>query len=444
MARTLIAVTLLCTALVGAGPAEADFRFLAKWGNSGIAPGEFDVPDGVAVDPAGHVYVADRENNRIQKFTSSGRLLAVWGRNGGDGSLGLAPGEFNGPYGVAVDGRGLVYVLDSRNNRVQKFASGGTFLAMWGRNGGDGSYGSLPGELADPRGIDVDRRGFVYVADHGNHRIQKFSPEGRVTAVWGRNGGDGSAGAGPGEFNQPRGVTVDSAGNIYVAEKANHRIQKLAPDGAYVTWWGRNGGAGGGDAAIGDAAGEFNLPYDVAVDERDHVYVTDTSNTRVQKFSSHGRFLLALGGPGTADGRFHEPYGVATDCRSNIYVTEEGNDRVQKFGRTSAPPPRCPPRLELNLRRRRPLARGVALRIECDLPCDVTASGRAGGRLLLEPVTRDLTAGTSARIVLRLRPRGLARVRGTARRTLVTSVRVTAKGFAGASRGVRRAQLQTR
>jgi DNA-binding beta-propeller fold protein YncE len=445
MPRALVtAIALAALATAGAQPATADFRFLSEWGSLGTAPGQFDIPDGVAVDPAGRVYVADRENNRIQKFTSSGRLIAVWGRNGGDGSLGLGPGEFNGPYGVAVDGRGDVYVLDSRNNRVQKFSPDGRFLTMWGANGGDGSYGARPGELSDPRGIDADRHGFVYVADHGNHRIQKFSSDGRLLAVWGRNGGDGSAGSGPGEFEQPRGVTTDSAGNVYVAEKLNHRIQKLSPDGRFVTCWGKNGGTGGGDAAIGSAPGEFNLPYDVAVDERDDVYVTDTSNTRVQKFTADGRFLFAWGGPGSGAGQFHDPYGVDTDCRSTVYVTDEGNDRVQRFGRSSAPPPRCPPRLELALPRGGRLARGLALRVECDLPCTVTASGRSGGRLRLGPVTRELPAATSARLVLHLSRSQLAVVRRAPARRLATRVRVRASGFGGGSRTVRTLRARTR
>jgi DNA-binding beta-propeller fold protein YncE len=212
------AVLAAALALAFASPAAAgEFRFLRAWGGPGLGPGQFNVPDGVSVDPAGHVYVADREQNRIQKFTWDGRHLATWGRNGGDGSYGNAPGEFNGPYGVAADGAGNVYVLDSRNHRVQKLDSNGRLLAMWGRNGGDGTSGRQPGELGDPRGIEVDRWGNVYVADHGNARVQKFSPDGELLALWGRNCCDASTGSGPGEFWEPRGVAVDSQGNLYVA-----------------------------------------------------------------------------------------------------------------------------------------------------------------------------------------------------------------------------------
>jgi len=439
-----LAATLCC--LVAPSALGAAPGFITKWGTFGTAPGQFNTPDGISVDAAGNVYVADRENNRIQKFTSDGALLAVWGRNGGDGSWGLRPGEFNGPYGVATDGHGDVYVLDSRNNRVQKLSSDGRFLLMWGRaGGGTGLFGTGPGEFADPRGIDVDRRGFVYVADHGNHRVQKFTADGRLLAIWGRDGGQGSPGAGAGEFNQPRGVTTDFAGDVYVAEKVNHRIQKLTADGRFITWWGKNGGAGGGDVAIGSAPGEFNLPYDVGVGARDEVYVTDTSNTRMQKFTSDGRFLDMWGSPGIGDGQFHDPYGVDTDCRGNVYVTDEENSRVQKFGDPRALPPRCPPRPVVTL----PGSGGrlggrIASFVECDLPCTVSLSGSIrparGRRVKLRPTTRELAAAERMQLVLRLRSRDLRalRRRSVPSGTVLVRVRATATGFAGRSQPVSR------
>jgi tripartite motif-containing protein 71 len=422
-----VAVGLALAPVAGAG----EFRFLRAWGGPGLGSGQFDIPDGVSVDPAGNVYVADREQNRIQKFTWDGRHLATWGRNGGDGSLGNAPGEFNGPYGVAADGAGNVYVLDSRNHRVQKLDSSGRVLAMWGRNGGDGTSGRQPGELGDPRGIEVDRWGNVYVADHGNARVQKFTPSGELVGLWGRNCCDASTGSGPGEFWEPRGVAVDSQGNLYVAEKVNHRIQKLSQDGRFLGWWGKNGGTGGGDVAIGSADGEFNLPYDVAVDSRDRVYVTDTSNTRNQVFDSNGRFLWKWGSPGSGPGQFFDPYTVAIDCRDNVYVTDEGNDRVQVFGDPAKPPPRCPPRVSLD-----PLARpgrgaALRLRVECDLPCTVKVDGRTGGVRAFRPVTRGLGPLAPETLVLPLR-------RAARSGSAPVTVRAVATGLGGRARPVHR------
>jgi len=436
-------------ALAGASPAPAgEFRFLRAWGSAGLGPGQFDVPDGVSVDPAGNVYIADRENNRIQKFTWDGRHLATWGRNGGDGSLGYAPGEFNGPYGVAADGWGDVYVIESRNHRVQKLDSSGRVIAMWGRNGGrdggDGTAGRQPGEFGDPRGIDVDRWGNVYVADHGNARVQKFTRTGDLLAVWGRNCCDASTGSGPGEFWEPRGVAIDSEGNVYVAEKLNHRIQKLGPDGRFLAFWGKNGGAGGGDVAIGSADGEFNLPYDVAVDSRDRVYVTDTSNTRNQAFDSTGRFLFKWGSPGSGPGQFFDPYGVAVDCRDNVYVTDEGNDRVQVFGDPSRPPPRCPPEATITPELVRAGGRGPRVNVECDLPCTVTLSGGidlpGGRRARFRSQTRELAPAVQTVTRLRLPARARRSVKRTLRagKRLRAVVTARASGFAGTAPRVMR------
>ncbi|MEZ4519617.1 MAG: hypothetical protein R3C44_23235 [Chloroflexota bacterium] len=121
------------------------------------------------MDGSGNVYVADTNNNRIQKFDSAGTFITKWGANGGDGTSGSGDGQFKGPYGVAVDGSGNVYVADLINNRIQKFDSTGTYLLQWGSNGtGNGQFDS-------PIGVAVDGSGNVYVADSVNNRIQKFS-----------------------------------------------------------------------------------------------------------------------------------------------------------------------------------------------------------------------------------------------------------------------------
>ncbi len=142
------------------------YSFDFKWGRFGNGDGEFQFPRGVAVDDAGNVYVADRNNDRIQKFDSSGSYLTQWG---GPGS---GDGQFDLPSGVAVDFAGNVYVADFNNNRVQKFDSSGTHITQWGTNGsGDGQFSA-------PLGVAVDAAGNVYVADSGNDRIQKFDSSG--------------------------------------------------------------------------------------------------------------------------------------------------------------------------------------------------------------------------------------------------------------------------
>ena len=392
IARALaIACAALALTLVGAADARAPFRPLGVWGGPGIAAGQFNTPNGIAVDDMGHVYVADELNHRVQKFSSHGRLLAVLG-----GTPGVGDGQFNAPYGVAVDGFGDVYVADTRNNRIQKLSATGRFLARWGRNGGDGSGGTGSGEFSSPRGIAVDDLGHVYVADHDNNRVVKLSPTGRFMARWGRNHGDGTPGSGNGEFRVPYTIALDGAGDIYVTDVLNHRIQKFGPTGRFIARYGHNGGDGT---------------------------------------------------PGTALGDFEEPYGVATDCRSNVYVTEEGTARVQKLGVAGRAAPRCPPAIALSTRgAQRAVARGgLRAAVGCDRPCDATATavitGAAAGALHAR-VWRGarVMRGRPAGVRLALRRTDAAVIARAVRAGHRVRARITvrATGFAGRARTVHR------
>ena len=152
-----------CVMLVPSVAAAEEYQFVTAWGTHGKGTGQFPLPKGIAADAEGHVYVADSNNHRIQKFNSTGTFIAQWG------SYGTGEGEFNQPFGIAVGADGWVYVIDRNNRRVQKFDSTGTFVAEWG------SEGPGEGEFQMPHGIAVDPDGYVYVADTSNHRIQMFS-----------------------------------------------------------------------------------------------------------------------------------------------------------------------------------------------------------------------------------------------------------------------------
>ncbi|MGA2791297.1 MAG: 6-bladed beta-propeller [Candidatus Bathyarchaeia archaeon] len=195
-------------------------NFLLTWGSPGAGNGQFSIPDGVAVDSSGNVYVADYQNSRVEKFTSTGTYVTAWGcTNAGNGcsSGGSGNGQFSGPWGLAVDSAGNVYVADSGNNRVEKFTGTGTYVTQWGCVSPSASFPACPasstnGQFNDPNGVAVDSAGNVYVVDTYNNRVEKFTSSGTFILTW------GSLGSGKGQFYHPESVGADSSGNVYVTD----------------------------------------------------------------------------------------------------------------------------------------------------------------------------------------------------------------------------------
>ena len=299
-------------------------------------------PDGVAVDGSGNVYVADVVGT-IRKVTPSGAVTTLAGSLGVSGSkdgTGSAA-QFNSPAGLAVDGGGNVYVSDQGNSTIRKITPAGVVTTLAGTAGQSGHADGTGGaaSFATPGNVAVDSSGNVYVADQLNHTIRKITPQGVVTTFAGTATVAGSIdGTGTGaRFNNPYGIAVDAAGNVYVADTYNCTIRKITSAGVSSTLAGTAGIIGGKDGT-GPAA-QFNFPTGVAVDGSGNVYVSDILNYTIRKVTPAGvvttlagDVLLAGFSDGTgAAAEFNYPYDIAVDANGNLYVADFYNFTVRKI-----------------------------------------------------------------------------------------------------------------
>ena len=286
--------------------------FLGEWGTYGGGHGQFGPIGGLATDTAGDVYVVDSAHDRIEKFSSEGEFLTAWGHKGselGDFEFGSSQNYTKPPGGgIAVAGE-YVYVADSGNNRIERFNLSGGEPIEWGSQGSEG------GQFSYPRGVAANATE-VLVADDDNHRIEKFSPSGTYESSV------GSEGTGPGHFGFPYGITLDAAGNVYVADDINHRIVKLDPQLGPAGEWG----------GFGSAPGQLAFPRALASDPAGDTYVADTANDRIEVFSSSGSYLRTIGVSARADpGAFVAPRGVAVDPTGRLYVSDTDDNRILSF-----------------------------------------------------------------------------------------------------------------
>ncbi len=255
------------------------------------------------------------------------RLLTI-------GAPGSGPGQFLNPRNVAVGADGHIYVLDTGNHRLQVFDANGAFLRQWGSqcklddgtgcvdpdDGGPLAWGD--GQFQEPWGIAVAPDGTVYVADTWNHRIQKFDAEGNFLAKWGAFADTGGTlgGAFP-RFYGPRAIALDADGNLYVTDTGNKRVEKFSPDGELMGQWG----------GFGALDGQFSEPVGIAIDGQGYIYVADTWNQRIQKFDADFNFVMAWPVYGwESQSVVNKPY-LAVDGEGHIYATDPEGYRVLKF-----------------------------------------------------------------------------------------------------------------
>ena len=298
-------------------------------------------PSAAAVDSAGNIYLANTGDQTILKITSSGAAIILAGQSGvhgfSDGTGSAA--QFFSPSGIAVDGTGTVYVADRDNNTIRKISAAGVVTTFAGSPGPPGAAdGTGPAaRFSGPRGVALDSAGNVYVGDTGNHTIRKITPGAVVATLAGSAGVSGSFdGAGnTARFNLPSGIAVDGNGNIYVADSGNYTIRKITPSGVVSTLAGLPPQQGSRDGQ--GCAARFNTPRGVAVDNSGAVYVADTNNHVIRKITAAGTVTTLAGKAGalgSTDGsgsvaRFTEPEGIALDSAKKVVVADTLNSRIR-------------------------------------------------------------------------------------------------------------------
>ena len=301
-------------------------------------------PDSLAVDPSGNIYVADTYNLTVRKVAPAGTVTTfagqaqTWAGEGfqGNGTNILLDSGRSLPDAVlcvAVDGAGNVYAACS-GIQPDIYSSDG-YILKFDSNGNPTLLANLGG-MAVPNGITVDSAGNVYVSATGESKLYKVTPQGVVSTFAGGPGGGSKDGVGTAaQFFEPGGLAIDGAGNLYVADTRNQQVRKVAPDGTVTTLAGQAGVNGNQDGKGSGAL--FTDPQGVAVDAAGNVYVAEWGNHQIRRISPDGTVTTVAGdgyvgmtdgtGPGAL---FHQPFGVAIDGNGNLYVADTVNNTIRK------------------------------------------------------------------------------------------------------------------
>ncbi len=314
---------------------------LNAWGytdDSGTAA-RFFYPGGIAADTGGTVFVADTTNHVIRKITPGGIVTTF----AGDGFRGTADGtgaaaRFDLPQGIALDTGGNLYVADTFNQIIRKITPAGvvTTLAGLADTSGDTNGTGNAARFRSPRAVAVDASGNVYVADSGNHTIRKITPAGVVTTLAGfaRTSGLVDATGSAARFNGPQGIAVTPGGIVFVADTGNHVIRRVTPAGVVTTVAGSTAGTADG---VGTAA-QFNSPKGLTTDGAGTGYVADFGSHTIRRITLSGQ-VSTIGGlpgtPGSADGsgsaaRFNYPLAVGANPQGEVFVADSYNHAVRR------------------------------------------------------------------------------------------------------------------
>ncbi len=294
---------------------QADFII----GRSGISEGELNTPHGLDIGADGSIYVADSNNHRILKFSPDGSLLESWGSHANILEDSAPGGTLNEPWDVAVGADGSIFIADTFNHRIQKWSANGRFLRMWGFF----AQGDDPQNLWGPRGIAIDPSGNLLVTDTGNKRVLVFDKNLNFITQF------GGVGFEAGQLDEPVGITVSGSGQVAVADTWNRRVQIFVPDETGLIY--TQAGAFDVDAWYG--TGVDNKPY-LTFSPDNTILISDPEGNQVLEFSVDGEFIKGWKDLVLSEELYSRPYGLDFDAQGNLWVSEAASNAVLRFNIT--------------------------------------------------------------------------------------------------------------
>ena len=294
----------------------------------------FGSPYDIVMDVIGNLYVADVGNHSIRKIDLNNEVITFAGNE-----RGFADGEGNSasfrfPFSLTTDTSGNIYVADTFNHKIRKITKAGVVTTIAGSIAGYGDGIGTAALFNFPIGIAIDVMDNLYVADRDNHKIRKITPNGAVTTIAGSTEGFADANGTGAQFNWPTGIAIDTRGVIYVADSRNHRIRKIDNNAQVTT-------LAGGEPGFADGIGSnalFSSPNGVVLDTKGNIYVADSNNNSIRKIDTTSRVTTIAGNTdfGFQDGpaiaaQFNNPNGLVVDDSFTIYVADSFNYAIRKL-----------------------------------------------------------------------------------------------------------------
>lgn len=257
------------------------------------------------------LYLADEFNHRILVFNTDGEQCLEIGKKG------TAPGEFIYPKGIAIDSKGNLFITDCWNHRIQKFSPDGRIASCFGK------YGKKAGELNEPFGIAVDKDDWIYVVERCNHRVHVFDANSKAQGFFGARGSVIEEEKAelydipqkifyPHPFEFPTSILMGINGDIFVVDSGNHRIQRFTVSGKFLGTFGKRG----------DSMGEFQYPHGIAIDPLGNIFVSDFNNNRIQMLTYNGDFILSFN-------NLHSPTSICIKDRTTLLIGSGFNNEIK-------------------------------------------------------------------------------------------------------------------